>query len=146
MLPVQLACAYDVGCGPATILLVTHAWTGEIRIFRGSDYAEIGSVKLFEDVDFIGYDPNTKHIYVINGGGSGHPESALASGFKEVGSPKATILELFSGSLCLTCHTSEGWRQSVCKQERYDGVPKAPGFSKQWILVWNSPEGPASRV
>jgi hypothetical protein len=31
--------------------------TGEIKIFRGSDYAQIGSVKLWEDADPIGYDP-----------------------------------------------------------------------------------------
>jgi hypothetical protein len=31
--------------------------TGEIKIFRGSDYAQIGSVKLLEDADPIGYDP-----------------------------------------------------------------------------------------
>ena len=43
--------------------------TGEIKIFRGSDYAQIGSVKLLEDADSIGYDPDTKHLYVTNGGG-----------------------------------------------------------------------------
>jgi len=37
--------------------------------FRGSDYAQIGSVKLLEDADSIGYDPDTKHLYVTNGAG-----------------------------------------------------------------------------
>jgi hypothetical protein len=56
--------------------------TGEIKIFRGSDYAQIGSVKFLEDADSIGYDPDTKHLYVTNGGGGAHLEYALASGQK----------------------------------------------------------------
>ena len=52
---------------------VCNRWgTGEIKIFRGSDYAQIGSVKLLEDADSIGYDPDTKHLYVTNGGGGAH--------------------------------------------------------------------------
>jgi hypothetical protein len=56
--------------------------TGEIKIFRGSDHAQIGSVKLLEDADSIGYDPDTKHLYATNGGGGAHLEYALASGQK----------------------------------------------------------------
>jgi DNA-binding beta-propeller fold protein YncE len=40
--------------------------------FRGSDHAQSGSVKLLEDADSIGYDPDTKHLYVTNGGGEAH--------------------------------------------------------------------------
>jgi|SRR6516162_2029827 len=55
------------GAGTARVdtfscIYVTHAGTGEIGIFPGSDYARIGSVKLLEDVESIGYDPDTKHL------------------------------------------------------------------------------------
>ena len=63
-------------------IYVTHAGTGEIRIFRGSDYARIGSVKLLEDADSIGYDPD-KTPCVTHGGGGAHLEYALASGFRK---------------------------------------------------------------
>jgi len=63
-------------------IYVTDGGTGEIKIFRGSDYAQIGSVKLLEDADSIGCDPDTKHLYVTNGGGGAHLEYALASGQK----------------------------------------------------------------
>jgi hypothetical protein len=33
-----------------------------------------------EDADSIGYDPDTKHLYVTNGGGAAHLEYALAGG------------------------------------------------------------------
>jgi hypothetical protein len=63
-------------------IYVTHAGTGEIKIFRGSDDAQVGSVKLLEDADSIGYDPDTKHLRVTNGGDGAHLEYALASGKK----------------------------------------------------------------
>src|SRR6516225_4737331 len=40
-------------------IYVTDGRTGEIKIFRGSDYAQIGSVKLLEDADSIHYDSDT---------------------------------------------------------------------------------------
>lgn len=35
---------------------------GEIEILRGSDYTQIGSAKLLEDANSIGYDPDTKYL------------------------------------------------------------------------------------
>ena len=55
--------------------------TGEIKIFRGSDYAHIGSVKLLQDADSIGYDPDTQHLYVTNGGGGARLEYATPISF-----------------------------------------------------------------
>jgi hypothetical protein len=39
--------------------------TGEIKIFRASDYAQVGSVKLLEDADSIGENPDTKHPALV---------------------------------------------------------------------------------
>ena len=50
-------------------IYVTDGRIGELKIFRGSDYAQIGCVKLLEDADSTGYDPDTKHLYVTNCGG-----------------------------------------------------------------------------
>ena len=55
--------------------------TGEIKIFRGSDYPHIGSVKLLEDADSIVYDPDTQHLYVTNGGGGARLEYATPISF-----------------------------------------------------------------
>jgi len=63
----------------SSCIYVTDNGTGEIKIFRGSDYARIGSVKLSEDTDSIGYNPDTKQLYVTNSGGGAHLEYALAS-------------------------------------------------------------------
>ena len=54
--------------------------TAEIKIFRGSDYTQIGSVKLSEDADSIGYDPD-KHLHVTDRGGGAHLEYAAAVSF-----------------------------------------------------------------
>lgn len=60
-------------------IYVTDGGTGELKIFRGSDYAPIGSIKLLEDADSIGYDSESKHLYVTNGGGGAHLDYALLS-------------------------------------------------------------------
>lgn len=56
---------------------VTDGGTGELKIFRGSDYAQVGTVKLLPDADSIGYDSETKRLYVTNGGEGAHLDYAL---------------------------------------------------------------------
>jgi len=38
--------------------LCNDSVTDEIKTFRGYDYAQIGSLKLLEDADSVGYDPD----------------------------------------------------------------------------------------
>src|SRR6202140_3087334 len=50
-------------------LYVTDGEPGALKIFDGKTYDLIKSVKLLPDTDAIAYDPTTKYIYVVNGGG-----------------------------------------------------------------------------
>jgi DNA-binding beta-propeller fold protein YncE len=45
-------------------ILVVDGGAGQVRIFDGSDYHQIGSVKLPLDADSMGYDPDSKIMYV----------------------------------------------------------------------------------
>lgn len=43
-----------------------------LRIIDNTTYKIISSVKLLVDADPIVYDPATKYLYVVNGGGDAH--------------------------------------------------------------------------
>src|SRR6266853_6657860 len=53
-------------------IYVTDGDAGDLKIFDGTTYKQVSSVKLLEDADSIGYDPATKYLYVDNGGGDVH--------------------------------------------------------------------------
>src|SRR5260370_535018 len=50
-------------------IYVTDGDAGDLKIFDGTTYGLVSSVKLLEDADSIGYDPATKYLYIDNGGG-----------------------------------------------------------------------------
>jgi len=60
-------------------LYVTDGEAGELKIFDGTSYALLSTVKLLLDADSIGYDPETKLLYVDNGGGDVHETYSLIS-------------------------------------------------------------------
>lgn len=47
---------------------VTDGGDGELKIFDGKTYEQIGSVQLQKDADSIGYAPSSKYLYIDNGG------------------------------------------------------------------------------
>jgi DNA-binding beta-propeller fold protein YncE len=49
-------------------LFIVDGGAGLVRILDASDYHQIGSVKLLLDADSMGYDPDSKMMYVVNGG------------------------------------------------------------------------------
>ena len=49
-------------------LFIVDGGAGLVRILDGSDYHQVGSVKLLLDADSMGYDPDSKMMYVVNGG------------------------------------------------------------------------------
>ena len=49
-------------------LFIVDGGAGMVRIFDGSDYHQVGDVKLLLDADSMGYDPDSKMMYVVNGG------------------------------------------------------------------------------
>ncbi len=49
-------------------LYVTDGSPGSLRIYDGENYDLIKNVKLLPDTDPIAYDPDTKYLYIVNGG------------------------------------------------------------------------------
>src|SRR6266403_5818734 len=60
-------------------LYVTDGEAGDVKIFDGTAYRLLSSVKLLEDADSIGYDPATKYLYIDNGGGDVHQTYSMLS-------------------------------------------------------------------
>lgn len=50
-------------------LYVTDGGVGALLIFDGKTLKQIGSVKLWDDADSVGYDPTSHYLYVDSGGG-----------------------------------------------------------------------------
>src|SRR5204862_507437 len=60
-------------------IYVTDGDAGDLKIFDGTTYKLVSSVKLLEDADSIGYDPATKFLYIDNGGGDVHQTYSMLS-------------------------------------------------------------------
>ncbi len=60
-------------------IYITDGDAGDLKIFDGTTYKLVSSVKLLEDADSIGYDPATKHLYIDNGGGDVHQMYSMLS-------------------------------------------------------------------
>src|SRR5215469_2732194 len=60
-------------------LYVTDGEAGELKIFDSTNYALLSTVKLLLDADSIGYDPETKLLYIDNGGGDVHETYSMIS-------------------------------------------------------------------
>src|SRR5437588_1963104 len=60
-------------------IYVTDGDAGDLKIFEGTTYSLVSSVKLLEDADSIGYDPATKYLYIDNGGGDVHQTFSMLS-------------------------------------------------------------------
>jgi len=60
-------------------IYVTDGDAGDLKIFDGTTYKLVSSVKLLEDADSIGYDQATKYLYIDNGGGDVHQTYSMLS-------------------------------------------------------------------
>lgn len=60
-------------------LYVTDGEAGELKIYNATTYALLSAVKLLLDTDSIGYDPETKLLYIDNGGGDAHETYSMIS-------------------------------------------------------------------
>src|SRR5437667_3171888 len=60
-------------------IYVTDGDAGDLKVFDGTTYGLVSSVKLLEDADSIGYDPATKYLYIDNGGGDVHQTYSMLS-------------------------------------------------------------------
>jgi DNA-binding beta-propeller fold protein YncE len=60
-------------------IYVTDGGAGELKVYDGKSFSLVGEVKLLKDADSIGYDPETKYLYIDNGGKDvGQPNSMLS--------------------------------------------------------------------
>jgi DNA-binding beta-propeller fold protein YncE len=60
-------------------IYITDGGAGELRIYNGKTYQQIGAVKLKVDSDSIRYDPATRDLYIVNGGGDAHESFSMVS-------------------------------------------------------------------
>src|SRR5437016_7079098 len=60
-------------------IYVTDGDAGDLKIFDGTTYKLVSTVKLLEDADSIGYDPASKYLYIDNGGGDVHETYSMVS-------------------------------------------------------------------
>jgi len=60
-------------------IYITDGGAGELKIFNGKTYQQIGAVKLKVDADSIRYDPATHDLYIVNGGGDAHESFSMVS-------------------------------------------------------------------
>src|SRR5882757_6456577 len=60
-------------------IYITDGDAGDLKIFDGTTYKLVSSVKLLEDADSVGYDPATKFLYIDNGGGDVHETYSMMS-------------------------------------------------------------------
>src|SRR6266478_1620713 len=60
-------------------IYITDGDAGDLKIFDGTTYKLVSSVKLLEDADSIGYDSATTYLYIDNGGGDVHQTYSMLS-------------------------------------------------------------------
>jgi hypothetical protein len=60
-------------------IYVTDGDAGALKMFDGKTFAPMGSVPLAKDADSIGYDPDRKNLYIVNGGKDAGQHFSLVS-------------------------------------------------------------------
>ncbi len=80
-------------------LYVTDGEAGDVKIFDGTAYRLLSSVKLLEDADSIGYDPATKYLYIDNGGGDVHQTYSMLSVVDTTAGKKITDIKIYGDTL-----------------------------------------------
>src|SRR3984893_14826844 len=75
-------------------IYITDGDAGDLKIFDGTTYRLLSSVKLLEDADSIGFDPATKYLYVDNGGGDVHQTYSMLSIIETTAGKKLADLKI----------------------------------------------------
>src|SRR5579863_2776664 len=60
-------------------IYITDGGEGAVKVYDGSTYELLKSIPLKVDADSIAFDPGTKYLYVINGGGDAHESASTYS-------------------------------------------------------------------
>jgi len=80
-------------------IYITDGTSGDLKIFDGTSYKLLSSVKLLEDADSIGYDPATKYLYIDNGGGDVHQTYSMLSVVDTTGGTKLADIKIDGDTL-----------------------------------------------
>jgi DNA-binding beta-propeller fold protein YncE len=80
-------------------LFVVDGGAGEVKIYDSDSYKPIGSIKLTEDADSSAFDPSTKYMYVVNGGGDAHMEYSIVSVIDTTAAEKLADIKIDSDSV-----------------------------------------------
>ncbi len=60
-------------------IYITDGGAGGVRIYNATTYRQIAFIPLKKDTDSIAWDPRTKYLYVVNGGGDAHEAFSMYS-------------------------------------------------------------------
>lgn len=80
-------------------IYITDGGAGEVRIYDGRTYRLLKKVALKVDADSIGYDPQTKLLYVDNGGGDAHENYSMLSVIDTTGGTKVADIRIDGDTL-----------------------------------------------
>jgi DNA-binding beta-propeller fold protein YncE len=80
-------------------IYITDGDAGDLKVFDGTTYSLLSSVKLLEDADSIGFDPATKYLYIDNEGGDVHQTYAMLSVIDTTAGTKLADLKIDGDTL-----------------------------------------------
>ncbi len=80
-------------------LFVVDGDLGVIRIYDGTTYKKVGDISLRLGADSSRYDPATKYLYVVNGGGDGHLPNCFLSVVDTTADKKIADIKLDSDNV-----------------------------------------------
>lgn len=121
-------------------IYVTDGGTGELKIFRGSDYQQIASIKLLPDADSIGYAPETKHLYVTNGGHGAHLEYSLLTNIDTSSGEQSGSTKIATQSLEAMAVESVGNRIFINLTDK-NAIAVVNRISNTLLTLWQLTKG-----
>lgn len=80
-------------------IFITDGGAGEVRIYNGKTYNLIKTVPLKVDTDSIGYDPVSRDLYVVNGGGDAHQSFSMLSVVNTASDSKVADIQIDGDTL-----------------------------------------------
>src|SRR5258708_30913393 len=80
-------------------IYITDGDAGDLKIFDGTTYKLVSTVKLLEDADSVGYDPATNYLYIDNGGGDVHQTYSIVSVVDTTAGTKLTDIKIDGDTL-----------------------------------------------
>jgi hypothetical protein len=77
-------------------LFVVEGDASAVKVYDSDTYKPVGEIKVSIDADSIAYDPETKYLYVVNGGREAHTPYSLISVIDTNGSKKLRDIKINS--------------------------------------------------